>query len=101
MTFANDAEALKIGRELVERRLVAGVNLISGARSIYRWRGVVRDERECLLVAQAAEENFDAINSFIAGVHSYETPCVAAVKLSAGASEFMEWIRNNGEWSPT
>ena len=42
-TFANEDDAARVVRALVEERLIACGNLMPGARSIYRWQGQVSD----------------------------------------------------------
>ena len=36
-------------RQLIEERLVAGGNLVTGVRSLYRWKDAVQDEAEEIL----------------------------------------------------
>ena len=48
----HEREALDLARMLVEARLAAGVDVLPGARSVYRWQGEVREAGECLLLAQ-------------------------------------------------
>ena len=81
MTAADPAEAERIAVELVERRLAAGVNILAPMRSVYRWKGEVRKAGEIPLVAQSEEER-----------HSYETPCIIAVPIAAGTTDFLDWI---------
>ena len=44
--FADAEEAERIGRQIVEERLAACVNIISPVRSIYRWEGKVEASDE-------------------------------------------------------
>ncbi len=47
-TFPSPEAAEVVGRELVERRLAACVNILPGVRSVYRWRGQVERGAEVL-----------------------------------------------------
>ena len=40
--------AANLARDLVDQRLAACVNIMPGARSIYRWKGKVEDAAESL-----------------------------------------------------
>ena len=44
------AEAESLARALLERRLVACVNIVPGIRSLYWWQGKLEDDGESLLV---------------------------------------------------
>lgn len=46
-TCAFEEEALRIARALVEERLAGCVNIVSPARSIYRWKDEICDEKSC------------------------------------------------------
>jgi periplasmic divalent cation tolerance protein len=57
LTTAPDREvAERIARGLVERGLVACVNLVPGVRSIYRWKGAIEESDEVLLVAKTVAD---------------------------------------------
>ena len=65
-TFDNLDEAKAIGRLLIEKKLVACVNLIHDVHSIYRWKGKIEEARvefdvavkeADLLIAEAEETN--------------------------------------------
>ena len=43
--FANAEEAERIGRQMVEERLAACINILGPCRSIYRWQGAVETRR--------------------------------------------------------
>jgi uncharacterized protein involved in tolerance to divalent cations len=55
--------AHKIGRTLVEERLAACVNIISGIHSIYRWQGKIETASEVVLIAKSRASLFEEIES--------------------------------------
>ena len=59
VTVPDEPEALALARMLVETRLAAGVNVLPGACSVYRWQGEVREAGECLLLAQVSRAAFE------------------------------------------
>jgi periplasmic divalent cation tolerance protein len=91
-TAANRDQALEIARKLVEERLVACVNVIDGATSVYWWEGKVQEEREALLLAKTISANVSAVTRRILELHSYSTPCVTALPISGGNLGFLEWV---------
>ena len=52
VTASSMDEARKIGRALVEERLVACVNLIDRMTSIYWWQGAVEEGSEVVVIAK-------------------------------------------------
>ena len=95
VTAPDEALALTLARTLVGEGLAAGVNIVPGARSIYRWRGQVHDAGEYLLVAQVSRAALPAFEAVVKRLHSYEVPCMVAVPIEAGHGPFLDWIEEN------
>jgi periplasmic divalent cation tolerance protein len=92
MTASSMDEARKIGRVLVEERLVACVNLIDGMASIYWWQGAVEEASEVVIVAKTTAGRVGAIVERVKALHSYSVPCVVAVPIESGNPHYMAWI---------
>jgi periplasmic divalent cation tolerance protein len=93
MTASSAAEAGRIGRALVEERLAACVNVLSGIRSIYRWQGAVEEAEEVAMIAKTTADRFASLERRVRELHSYDVPCVVAWPHSAGHKPFLDWIR--------
>jgi periplasmic divalent cation tolerance protein len=91
-TAPNRAAALKIARVLVESRIVACVNVIDGATSLYWWEGQVQEEAEAILVAKTPSANVAATIAKIKELHHYSCPCVVALDIVQGNPAFLDWI---------
>ena len=91
-TCPDEAAAERIGSALVEERLAACVNRISGVLSTYRWRGKVCRDNELLLVIKTTRERFDAVRERIVTLHPYELPEVIAVDIAHGHAPYLAWI---------
>lgn len=89
---ASEEEALKIARALVDARLAACANIVPGARSIYRWKGVTEDVREWLLVIKSRRDLFEALGAELRRLHSYELPELVAVPIIDGSAEYLGWL---------
>jgi periplasmic divalent cation tolerance protein len=85
-------EAERIARSLVEKRLAACVNVMPTVRSFYRWKGVIEDEQESLLVIKSSRALFDELRAEIEKLHSYEVPEVIAVPIVDGSEGYLEWL---------
>lgn len=85
-------EARAIGRALVEARLVASANVVSGVSSVYWWDGQVRDAEEALLIAKTRTDLVDAVIEAVRARHSYVCPCVVALPIAAGNPDYLDWL---------
>src|SRR5215467_9512813 len=90
MTAANEAEATRIAEMLVERKLAACVQVLPQIQSIYVWKGELQREGELLLLAKTTQQNFDQLEREVRSVHSYETPEIIALPISAGSRPYLE-----------
>ena len=91
-TFANEADAARVARVLVEERLVACANLLPGARSIYRWKEGVQDEREVVVLMKTRKQDWTALLSRLHDLHPYDVPECVAIRIAAGAPKYMAWL---------
>ncbi|NCC51794.1 MAG: divalent-cation tolerance protein CutA [Spartobacteria bacterium] len=91
-TMPDMTEAERIGRVLVEERLVACVNLLGPMHSLYWWDGAVQSGRETVLIAKTRAPNRDAVIKRIVDLHGYECPAVVALPILDGHPAFLDWI---------
>ncbi len=95
VTAPDEDSAAMIGRTLVEERLAACANIVRGIRSIYRWKGDICDERECLLVIKTASGRFPQLEKRVRSMHPYEVPEIIALEISEGFKPYLQWIAEN------
>ena len=89
--------AQKISNALVEARIAGCVNIVPGIRSIYRWEGKICDDGEFLLLIKSSTEKFEAVRDRIRQLHSYETPEIIALPITAGDHDYLTWLRSSLE----
>lgn len=93
LTFPNETSALDVSRALVERRLVACVNVLPGATSVFRWDGEVVREREVVAVAKTTRGAVARVCEAVGTLHPYEVPCVVAYPAEGGLDAYVDWVR--------
>ena len=93
MTAGDRAEAERIGRHLVEKRLAACVNIFNGITSIFRWQDAIQTDREVVMIAKSVAERIPELTAVVKAMHSYETPCVVALPAAGGFDPFLEWVQ--------
>ena len=91
-TFASEEDAARVVRALLEERLAACANLLPGARSLYRWKGGVADEREVVAILKTCVRDWPALLSRLHELHPFEIPECVAVPVAAGAPKYLEWL---------
>jgi periplasmic divalent cation tolerance protein len=91
-TVGTEAEASRIASALVERRLAACVNVVSGVGSTYRWRGAIQTDREWLLVIKTRRDRFEAVRAAIRELHTYEVPEIVMLDITDGDAAYLGWI---------
>lgn len=91
-TFANAAEAERIGADMVEARLAACVNLLGACTSIYRWQGEVERGEEYRALFKTTPELARELADAIAAQHSYDLPVIEIWPVAAGDA-VIDWVR--------
>ncbi|MEO7145801.1 MAG: divalent-cation tolerance protein CutA [Bryobacteraceae bacterium] len=82
----------RIARTLVETGVAACVNIIPGARSIYRWQGKIEESGELLLIVKSSRALLPRMMAELAKLHSYEIPEVIAVPIVDGSPAYLDWL---------
>src|SRR5262250_3181974 len=89
---SSEEEGRRIARKLVEERLAGCVSVLTGARSLYRWKGEIEEADECLLVIKSSRDLFDRLRLELEKAHTYEVPEVVAVPILAGSPNYLNWL---------
>ena len=90
--FANAEEAERIGRQMVEEGLAACVNILPACRSIYRLQGAVQSDDEVPALFKTVDYRAEALMTRIAGLHSYDVPCVVVWPIDKLLGSYAEWV---------
>lgn len=93
ITTGDVEEAREIGGELVMRHLAACVNIIEKMESMYWWEGKLETSSEAVLIAKTSYKKVDKLIETVKQLHSYECPCIVAVKCKKGNEEFFDWVK--------
>ncbi len=92
VTCESLAEARKVGRSVVEKKLAACANIVAGVESIYRWKGKVERAREVLLIMKTTAARLRQLEKEMRRLHSYDVPEFVVVPIVAGSQEYLEWV---------
>jgi periplasmic divalent cation tolerance protein len=92
VTCPDAGEAEKLGRELVEQKLAASANVISGMTAIYPWKGKIEKAGEVVLLLKTQKHLVKKAIDALAKVHSYDTPAILEIPLGEVGEKFKEWM---------
>jgi periplasmic divalent cation tolerance protein len=92
ITAKDLGEAERLGKNLVESKFAACVNILPGMHSIYRWQGKVEDANEVLVIAKTDDSLGEALIAEVKRLHSYECPCVLLLPVSGGNVDYLRWL---------
>lgn len=90
--FGDRTEAERIGNAVVDERLAACVNILGSVQSIYRWEGEIRTAEEVAAIFKTTDRQASALIERIAGLHSYEVPCVVAYPIDQVRADYQAWV---------
>lgn len=93
-TINDVKEAKRIANILVEEKLVACVNIIPNIHSIYRWKGKIENDAECVILAKTNDSNVKKVIQKIKNLHPYELPDIIVLPVIDGFKEYLEYIKN-------
>ncbi|MDR9418495.1 divalent-cation tolerance protein CutA [Gracilimonas sp.] len=99
VTTPDIEEARKIGRALVEENLAACANIIDGMNSIYKWKGEIQEDNECVLIIKTHYSRVKKVTRRIKEMHSYEVPAVISLTITEdeGNEEYLDWLEKNSK----
>jgi len=92
VTAGTEEEGARIARALVEEGLAACANIVPRIRSIYRWKGEVQDEPECLLFIKTTAARQEALTERVGELHSYSVPETISLPLDRGRESYLDWV---------
>lgn len=96
VTCATLAEARRIARAVVRRRLTACVNIIlSPVESLYTWKGKLEKTREYLLVMKTTAKRTAELEREVKRLHSYDVPEFIALPITEGSVEYLSWLEDS------
>lgn len=91
ITCKNKAQAAKIAKTLLEKKLIACANIIKST-SLYKWKNKLQKEKEHILLAKTENNKFSKIKTLVKQMHSYEIPCILKINTTSN-KEYANWLK--------
>ncbi len=93
ITAKDKAEARRIARKLLQKKLAACVNFVP-IESMFIWEGEIQEEDEVLMIVKTKIDAFDELASAVKIAHSYDNPEIIGAPVILGSREYLKWIDN-------
>lgn len=94
-TFADEDEARRVARTVVEERLAACANLLAPCHSIYRWQSKVEEAAEVPAIFKTSAAAAPKLIERIAALHSYDVPTAVVWPISSALPRYLDWVLEN------
>lgn len=92
-TAPSDKIAHDLANELVNQKVAACVNILTGVNSIYTWKGEVNNDKEIILLIKTTANHFyEGVIPVINSIHPYEVPEIIGIPILFGSKEYLNWI---------
>ena len=93
VTTIDDREAAeRLGRRLVDERLVACCPVVGPIRSIYRWKGAIEEAEEWYCVLKTRPSLYRRVEEAILKLHPYEVPEIIAITIDEALDAYAGWV---------
>ena len=93
-TIAQKADADRVAKHLVERRLAGCVQVVGPISSTYWWQDEIEVAEEWLCLIKTGQSVYEEVEKAIIEVHPYETPEIIAVPVVAGSEGYLGWLES-------
>lgn len=87
--------ASRLAHQLIEARAAACVNQLAPCISTYRWQNSIETATEVPLLIKTTQAAYPRLEKLIREAHPYELPEIIAVSVTAGLTDYLDWV--NGE----
>ena len=91
-THPSVVEAERIGRDLVEKRLCACVNILPGMVSLYWWQGAIERADEAVMIIKTRAALAGPVRAAVRQLHSYTTPAILVLPIESIDPDYEKWL---------
>jgi len=92
--FADEAEARRISRLVVEEGLAACANILAPCQSIYRWEGRIEEASEVPALFKTAARVAERLVLRLEQLHSYDVPAIVVWPIADAPPAYARWVED-------
>jgi periplasmic divalent cation tolerance protein len=90
-TYPNKKSISKIANKLVQKKLVACVNMTK-ISSVYSWQGKIENADEFLAIFKTTQKNKTKVKNEIKTTHPYKVPEIAEIQVNSINKPYLDWL---------
>lgn len=94
VTIPPGNKAIELARDLVKRKIVACVNIVTGVTSVYSWKGEINTDGESLLIIKTTASRIRELEMYILKHHPYDTPEFVVITPSLVGKKYLTWAQD-------
>ena len=91
VTIPNE-NAQGLAKVLLEERVCACVNIVSGVKSFFWWEGKIDEAQESLLIIKTKDALFGKLQTVVKENHPYSVPEIISLKIDDINKEYLAWL---------
>ena len=91
-TYPSLAEAERIGKAVLEKRLAACVNILPGMISHYWWEGAIERGDEVVMIIKTRASRAEEVRAAVKEMHSYTVPAILVLPIEGGEPAYLDWL---------
>ncbi|MBN1114248.1 MAG: divalent-cation tolerance protein CutA [Oligoflexia bacterium] len=95
VTVPDQKTAEIIAVSLLEEKLCACVNMLSGVKSLFWWDNKIDNAEELLLMIKTRQDLFEKLQARVKKLHPYDVPEIIAVPIVSGNKDYLDWLNNS------
>lgn len=101
VTCPDKAVAETLAAGIVEEKLAACANVISGMTAIYPWQGKIANENEVILLLKTRKGLVTKTMALVQERHPYDVPAVLEIPLGEVAAPYKAWLLQETAQQPS
>jgi len=84
----------QIGKALLEKRLIACIQISGPITSMYWWKGVLEEVQEWVGTMKTTGELYPEVEAELRRLHPYEVPEIVATESTRVLPDYEKWVRS-------
>lgn len=91
-TLAKKEDAVSLGKQLLQKRLIACAQVSGPVDSLYWWKGAIVQEQEYKLLMKSRQTLWGELLTAIETLHPYDIPEIIATPVSGVNTGYQKWM---------